>query len=77
MPPVDPAAALEPAGEVADGPGTFNRSKAQPTAVATPPADVLEIEQGVSARPIPPGLACVAPAVIETEGTAMLGAGPA
>jgi hypothetical protein len=75
MAPVNPAVVIDPAGEIADDPGTFNRPKAQPSAVATPPNDVFDIEQGVSVRFIPPGLGCVAPVVMETEGTVRLGAG--
>jgi hypothetical protein len=36
-----------------------------------PATDVLDVEQGVSVRPVPPGLPCVAPVVAE-EGTALL-----
>jgi hypothetical protein len=79
VPLVDPVAApvVEPAGEIADEPGTLklgtlNGSEAQPGAVAAPPTNVLDIEQGVCVRPVPPGPACVAPPVIE-EGTAVLG----
>jgi hypothetical protein len=72
MPAVDPVAApvADPAGEIADELGilklgTFNGSETQP---------VLAVEQGVSVRFVPPGLACVAP-VTETEGAAVLGIG--
>jgi hypothetical protein len=53
MPAVDPVAApaAGPVGEIAGGlltfeAGTFNGSAAQPNACATPPIDVLNVEQG-------------------------------
>jgi hypothetical protein len=87
MPLVDPVAAptVDPAGEIADEPGefepdtfelgTFNGSEAQPGEVTAPLTDVPDIEQGVSVRPVPLGLACVAPMVAEAEGRAALGIG--
>ena len=78
---VDAVAApvADPAGETADDElgafklGTDNGSDAQPSAVAALLTDVVDAEQGVSVRPVPPGLACVAPVAAE-EGTALLGA---
>jgi hypothetical protein len=53
MPAVDPVAApaASPVGEIVGGlltfeAGTFNGSVAQPNAWATPPIDVLNVEQG-------------------------------
>jgi hypothetical protein len=78
MPPVDPVAA--PAGAIADGPvtfelGTFNGSVAQSCAGAAPMIDVPDVEQSVCVRPVPPGLACMAPGVTEAGGTGVPGAG--
>jgi hypothetical protein len=76
--PVVAVPAADPAGETADELGAFklgtdNGSDAQPSAVAALLTEVVDAEQGVSVRPVPPGLACVAPVVAE-EGTALLGA---
>jgi hypothetical protein len=54
---------------------TFNGSVAQPNARATPPIDMLEmlkVEQMISVRPVPAGLGCVAPGLVEAKGAAVL-----
>ena len=76
MPLADPVAV--PVAEIVGWPvalelGTLNGSVAQFCAGATPMTD--DVEQSVCVRPVPPGLACVAPGVVEAEGTTVVDAG--
>jgi hypothetical protein len=81
MPLGDPLAVpvADPVAEIVGWPvtfelGTLNGSVAQFCAGATM-TDVPDVEQSVCVRPVPPGLACVAPGVAEAEGTTVVDAG--
>jgi hypothetical protein len=86
MPLVDPLAVpvADPVAEIVGRPvtfelGTLNGSVAQFCAGAAPMIepmiDMPDVEQSVCVRPVPPGLACVAPGVAEAEGTPVVDAG--